>query len=93
MTSVVLPGVLRSHADGAGTLQLDLPAGATVGDLLDALGQRHPALERRIRDEHGQLRRFVNLYVDGDDVRGSGGVAAPVGPQAEVLVLPSIAGG
>jgi molybdopterin synthase sulfur carrier subunit len=93
MTRVVLPGVLRGDAGGAGHLDVDLPDGATVGDLLDTLAGDHPLLARRIRDEQGTLRRFVNIYVDGDDVRGAGGLSAPVGRQAEVLVLPSVAGG
>jgi molybdopterin converting factor small subunit len=46
-----------------------------------------------MRDEQGALRRFVNVYVDGEDARLSGGVAAPVGTAAEVLILPSVAGG
>jgi molybdopterin converting factor small subunit len=50
-------------------------------------------LGRRIRDETGQVRRFVNVYVDGDDVRFNGGLATPVRDGAEVQVLPSVAGG
>jgi molybdopterin converting factor small subunit len=50
-------------------------------------------LARRIRDEQGQVRRFVNLYVDGSDVRHCGGLDAAVAPHSEVLVLPSVAGG
>jgi molybdopterin synthase sulfur carrier subunit len=93
MARVVLPGVLRQHADGAGAIDLDLPDGAMVADLLDDLAGRHPALVRRIRDEQGELRRFVNISVDGIDARADGGLAAPVPSSAEVLILPSIAGG
>ena len=50
-------------------------------------------LARRIRDETGQVRRFVNVYVDGDDVRFEGGLATKVRDGAEVQVLPSVAGG
>ena len=50
-------------------------------------------LARRIRDETGEVRRFVNVYVDGDDVRFEGGLAAEVRDGAEVQVLPSVAGG
>jgi sulfur-carrier protein len=90
MCRVVLPEALRGLAAGAH----EIPAeGATIGEVLDAVAREHPALVRRIRDEQGQLRRYVNIYVDGDDVRGSGGVTAPVPPTAEVLVLPSVAGG
>ena len=93
MSRVVLPGVLRQHADGASAIDLELPDGATVADLLDDLAGRYPALARRVRDERGELRRFVNIYVDGTDARADGGLAAPVPASAEVLILPSIAGG
>jgi sulfur-carrier protein len=89
---VLLPGVLASLAGGAKHLDLQ-PAGATLADLLDALAAEHPMLARRIRDETGQVRRFVNVYVDGDDVRFEQGLATPVRDGAEVQVLPSVAGG
>ena len=90
MCTLVLPQALRGLAGGVKQLDLD---GATVADVLDALAAQHPVLARRIRDEQGQLRRFVNLYVDGSDVRHCGGLAAAVAPHSEVLVLPSVAGG
>ena len=89
---VVLPGVLASLAGGEKYLAVD-PTGDTLGDLLDALAAEHPLLGRRIRDETGQVRRFVNVYVDGDDVRFEGGLATKVRDGAEVQVLPSVAGG
>ena len=89
---VVLPGVLADLAGG--TRHLDVaPGGGTLADLLDTLAAVHPALARRIRDEAGALRRFVNVYVDGDDVRFTGGVEAAVRDGAVVQVLPSVAGG
>ena len=89
---VLLPGVLASLAGGAKHLEVQ-PAGDTLADLLDALAAQHPMLCRRIRDETGQVRRFVNVYVDGDDVRYQGGLGTPVRDGAEVQVLPSVAGG
>jgi sulfur-carrier protein len=89
---VLLPGVLASLAGGAKHLDVE-PAGGTLADVLDALAVQHPLLARRIRDETGQVRRFVNVYVDGDDVRFEGGLAAEVRDGAEVQVLPSVAGG
>jgi len=68
-------------------------AGVNPVDLLDTLAAVHPALARRIRDESGALRRFVNVYVDGDDVRFAGGLGTPVPDGAVVQVLPSVAGG
>jgi molybdopterin synthase sulfur carrier subunit len=89
---VLLPGVLAALAGGEKHLDV-APAGDTLADLLDALAAEHPLLGRRIRDETGRVRRFVNVYVDGDDVRFEGGLAAKVRDGAEVHVLPSVAGG
>jgi len=89
---VLLPGALASAAGGARRLEVDLAAG-TVAELLDALAATHPLLGRRLRDETGALRRFVNVYVDGEDVRWDGGLAAAVPDGAVVQVLPSVAGG
>ena len=89
---VVLPGVLADLAGGAKHLDVDV-SGGTVADLLDVLAAEHPLLGRRIRDETGKVRRFVNVYVDGDDVRFQGGLSTPVPDGAEVQVLPSVAGG
>jgi sulfur-carrier protein len=88
---VVLPGVLADLAGGAKHLQVG--GGGTLREVLDALAADHPLLDRRIRDEAGVLRRFVNVYVDGDDVRFTGGLGAPVPDGAVVQVLPSVAGG
>jgi molybdopterin converting factor small subunit len=89
---VTLPGVLADLAGGSKHLDVD-PAGPTLADLLDTLAERHPLLGRRIRDETGEVRRFVNVYVDGDDVRFGQGLATEVRDGAEVQVLPSVAGG
>jgi sulfur-carrier protein len=89
---VLLPGVLAALAGGEKHVHVE-PTGDTLADLLDALAAEHPMLARRIRDETGQVRRFVNVYVDGDDVRFEGGLATAVRDGAEVQVLPSVAGG
>jgi molybdopterin synthase sulfur carrier subunit len=88
---VLVPGVLRAEADGAA--RLEVAATGSLGAVLDEMGRRWPRLERRIRDERGDLRRYVNVYVDGEECRVLGGLAAPVPAGAEVQVLPSIAGG
>ncbi|MCU1667090.1 MAG: thiamine S protein [Blastococcus sp.] len=89
---VVLPGVLADLAGGSKHLDVQ-PEGGTLADLLDALAAEHPRLTRRIRDETGTVRRFVNVYVDGEDVRYQDGLATTVRDGAEVQVLPSVAGG
>lgn len=90
MVKVHLPSMLREHAGGAAELDV---AGQTLGDVLDGVGLRFPALERRLRDESGALRRYVNFYVDGDECRRLSGVDTPVSAGTEVMVIPSVAGG
>jgi molybdopterin converting factor small subunit len=92
---VVLPGVLADLIGGTRHLDVPVPdgTGATVGDVLDRLAGDHPMLARRIRDETGAVRRFVNVYLDGEDVRFQDGVRTRVQDGAVLQVLPSVAGG
>lgn len=91
---IILPGVLREYADGAGELVVQVGREATVlRTVLDAAVGTRPQLGTRIRDETGALRRHVNVFVDGKDVRRAGGLDVLVGPEAVVHILPSIAGG
>ncbi|MEU1248961.1 ubiquitin-like small modifier protein 1 [Micromonospora arida] len=91
MVTVLLPGPLRGEAGGAS--RLNVTAAGTLRAVLDEMAVAHPRLGRRIRDERGELRRYVNVFVDGEDCRHSGGLATPVKDGAEVQVLPSVAGG
>ncbi|MEU8299563.1 MoaD/ThiS family protein [Micromonospora sp. NPDC048909] len=91
MVTVLLPGPLRGEAGGAG--RLTVAAAGSLRVVLDELAVSWPRLARRIRDERGELRRYVNVYVDGEDCRHVGGLEAPVPDGAEVQVLPSVAGG
>jgi molybdopterin synthase sulfur carrier subunit len=91
MPTVLVPGMLRAEAGGESHLQVD--AEGSLRAVLDEIGTRWPRLERRIRDESGVLRRYVNVYVDGEDCRRSGGQDTPVPAAAEIHVLPSVAGG
>jgi molybdopterin converting factor small subunit len=91
---VRLPGALRPAADGNAVVDVPVDGEIALSALLDVLDARYPALTRRIRDERGSLRRYVNVYIDAVDARANGDPgAAPVRPGAEVLVLPSVAGG
>ncbi len=90
--TVQLPSSLREHVGGAQSITVS-PAPADVCALLDSLALTHPVLERRLRDETGAIRRYVNVYVDGDDIRRAQGVATPVVAGITVQILPSIAGG
>lgn len=91
--TVRIPGALRAEAGGEASLQLPAGDGATLSGLLDAIAVTWPLLERRLRDERGQLRRYVNLYVDGEECRQLQGLRTAVSDGAEVIVVPSVAGG
>ncbi|MFH0750468.1 MAG: ubiquitin-like small modifier protein 1 [Chloroflexota bacterium] len=90
MSTVRIPPVLRAQAGGAKTIDL---AGATVGGVLDALVAAHPGLRAQLFTDDGTLNRFVNVYVDGQDVRYTGDLATEVGEHDEVVILPAMAGG
>ncbi|WP_222262461.1 ubiquitin-like small modifier protein 1 [Modestobacter marinus] len=90
---VLLPRLLSECTGGRTTMDVDLAAPGTVRALLDALAAEHPVFDRRVRDETGELRRHVNVYVDGEEVRRLDGLATPVPPGAEVMVMQSVAGG
>jgi molybdopterin synthase sulfur carrier subunit len=91
MITVLVPGVLRAEAGGES--RLSLPTVGTLGAVFDEIDDRWPRLARRIRDEQGELRRYVNVYIDGQDCRDVAGLATPVPDGAEIQVLPSVAGG
>ncbi|MER5263611.1 MoaD/ThiS family protein [Actinosynnema sp. NPDC002837] len=90
---VLVPGPLRQAAGDQARLEVDLPEPATLGALLDHLAARYPLLDRRLRDERAGLRRYVNFYVDGEECRRLSGADTSLRPDAEVRILPSVAGG
>ena len=90
MSTVWIPPVLRAAAGGAKQLDLD---GATVGEVIDALISAHPSLGSQIRTPDGTLNRFVNVYVNGQDIRYLGGESTAVAAADELRLLPAMAGG
>jgi uncharacterized protein (TIGR00369 family) len=88
---LIVPGALRSETQGAS--RISLSSTGTLRTVLDEVESRWPKLGRRIRDEHGELRRYVNVYIDGEDCRALAGQDSPVPENAEVQVIPSVAGG
>jgi sulfur-carrier protein len=87
--SVKIPTPLRSATGGEATASVD---GATVGEVLDSLYERFDELRSRIAEDGG-LRRFVNVYVEGEDIRFLDGLDTAVKDGDEVTILPAVAGG
>jgi MoaD family protein len=87
---VKIPAQLRAAAGGAAETEVD---GATVQEVLDGLSERFEELRGRIYDEDGTLRRFVNVYLAGEDIRFLDGLATPVADGSELTILPAVAGG
>jgi molybdopterin converting factor small subunit len=91
MTATIrIPTPLRTATGGVSTVEVD---GATVGEALAALEQAHPGVSERLLDDGGRLRRFVNVFVDDEDVRFAQGLETPVAPGATVSIIPAVAGG
>ena len=67
--------------------------GSTLGECIDGLEARYPGLKERLCDETGDLRRFVNVYINGEDVRFQDGLATPLTGGDEVSIVPAVAGG
>jgi molybdopterin converting factor small subunit len=87
---VRIPQVLRAAAGGNKQLEL---AGASVADLVNGLVAEYPSLRGQLLTDDGELNRFVNVYVNGQDVRYLDGLATAVGERDEVRLLPAMAGG
>ncbi|GEL18684.1 MoaD/ThiS family protein [Pseudonocardia asaccharolytica] len=89
MATVSIPTILRTHTGGEKTVAA---AGGTVAELIDDLESRHSGIKARLVTD-GALHRFVNIYVDDEDVRFAGGLDAPVKDNSTVTILPAVAGG
>ena len=90
MPSVLIPTPLRKLTNELEEVSV---AGATIGELLDNLDQAFPGLKDRVCDEAGNVRRFVNIFVNGEDIRFLEEKATPVKDTDEISSVPAIAGG
>ena len=88
--TVQIPTALRRHTGGTGKVTC---SPANLGDLMNALADQFPDLKPHLRDEAGQIRRFLNVYVNEEDIRFLGGASYAFQDGDEVLLVPSIAGG
>jgi sulfur-carrier protein len=89
VVTVKIPSQLRGVTEGEGEIEVD---GSTVGEALDAVFDQHAELRARITEDGG-LRRFVNVYVSGEDIRFQDGLETKLSDGDEVTILPAVAGG
>jgi sulfur-carrier protein len=90
LVDIRIPTIMRAHTGGQAKVQA---TGNTVGELFDDLLGRHPGIRSQVVTEEGLLHKFVNVYVNDDDVRYIGKLDAPVKDGDVVSILPAVAGG
>jgi sulfur-carrier protein len=90
MANIKIPPVLRGSVGGEKEVQAD---GSNVGEVLRALADKHPATESQLFSEDGELNRYVNVYLNDEDVRVLDGLGTSVSERDTVVILPAMAGG
>jgi molybdopterin converting factor small subunit len=88
--SVRVPTILRPFTQGASEVSVE---GATLSEVLESLDTSFPGIKGRVLDDSGELRRFVNVYVDNDDVRFAEGLQTSIKDGGQVSIIPAVAGG
>ena len=88
--TVRIPTILRTYTGGASEVSAE---GATLRAVIDSLEAQFAGIGSRVLDDSGQLRRFVNVYVNDDDVRFLDGLSTPVADGAQLSIIPAVAGG
>jgi molybdopterin converting factor small subunit len=88
--SVRIPTILRTYTGGKAEVTAD---GGTLAEVLADLERHHQGIAARVLDDEGKLRRFVNVYVNDDDVRFAEGLGTPTPDGAGVSIIPAVAGG
>ena len=89
-TTVRIPTPLRRMTNGEAKVEMD---STNLGELVEKLDTAYPGFKARLVDENGDLRYFVNIYVDGEDVRFLQGLDTPTSSVKEVSIVPAVAGG
>jgi molybdopterin converting factor small subunit len=90
--SFVIPGALRELAGNRSDVRVDGAAGS-LGDALSRLWAECPAVRDRVLTERGDVRPHINIFIDGENSRYAGGLAAPVRDGAEIMLIPAVSGG
>ncbi len=88
--TVRIPTPLRRVTDGQDKVDVE---GSTIKEIIDSLDGQFPAIKERLCDEQGQLRNFVNIYVNGEDLRFLDGIDSSVKEGDEISIVPAVAGG
>jgi molybdopterin synthase sulfur carrier subunit len=91
--TVRVPTILRTYTSGEADVSVTVDAAATLADVVQALDTAYPGIAGRVLDDGGQIRRFVNVYVDDDDVRFASGLQTPTPDGTKVSIIPAVAGG
>ncbi|HEY2525616.1 MAG TPA: hypothetical protein VGI29_11205 [Candidatus Binataceae bacterium] len=92
---VHIPSALRRWTGGRDVIEVPLAAGArtTARQVIEALARDYPGLRDRVLDEQGELRRHVNIFIDGNNARFMGGLKAEAGADSEMWIHPALSGG
>ncbi|MFF5792627.1 MoaD/ThiS family protein [Paeniglutamicibacter sp. NPDC012692] len=90
---VEVPSVLAAALGGNRRLEAHMPVGSSVRNLLDELDEAYPLFARRVRDERGQVRRYVNIFIGPDNIRSLQGLESVLPAGSTVMIMQSVAGG
>jgi len=92
---VHIPSALRKWSGGRDIVEVQFPAGSSImaAQVIEKVAQEFPGLRDRVLNEQGELRRHVNIFIDGEDARFLGGLSAPVGAHSEMWIHPALSGG
>jgi molybdopterin synthase sulfur carrier subunit len=91
--SIRIPPALRTLTNGVEVVMLNAAEAPNIGALLAVLEQKHPGFRERICDEKGQVRRFINIYLNEEDIRFLDGLNTTLSDGQDVSILPAVAGG
>lgn len=90
MSTVRIPSPLRRYTNSQSKVQVN---GATVQELIDNLESAYPGVKTRLCDDNGQIKRYVNVFVNGEEIRTLKGANTPVADKDEISIVPAMAGG
>ena len=88
--TVRIPTPIRRVTNGEDKITV---SGATLRQIIEAMEEKYPGIKARLCDDKGDLRSFVNIYINGEDVRFLSGIDSPLNPGDEVSIIPAVAGG